>query len=155
MCGVEIDIAVQEVMVNELKSYQITDVMDELFARYFEMLAMSYEVGGFSRYKYHYHDVIRYFTNTTQWILNTFNPMISSMIDGSVQQDSQRLIESLGEYQKSWANSAKSREYSYTSEGKKLWASGTQSTNRWAELCNHDTYIIGEEPNNKKLKGDK
>ncbi|HSQ98042.1 MAG TPA: hypothetical protein VLL98_05000, partial [Rickettsiales bacterium] len=65
---------VQNIMKDELKPYKLNNIIDELFARYFEIIAMSYEVDGFSRYQFKYEDVVGYFKNTTFWVENYFNP---------------------------------------------------------------------------------
>ena len=128
--------AVENVMKNELKSYKLNNIMEELFARYFEMLAMSYEVGGFSRYQFKYNDIVNYFENTTLWVKEYFNPLISKLIDGEVGKAGKIFAENLEPYNKSWADDAKSTHYNYDENGKKNWASGTKSTNRWAGLTN-------------------
>ncbi|MDD2840343.1 MAG: hypothetical protein PHY80_04445 [Rickettsiales bacterium] len=126
--------AVESIMKNELKSYKLNNIMEELFARYFEMLAMSYEVDGFSRYQFKYEDIIAYFENTTVWIQNYFNPLILKLIDSDVKRESKKLVESLEPYKKNWVNDVKETHYDFDESGKKVWASGTKSTNRWGGL---------------------
>lgn len=142
--------AVENVMKNELKSYKLNNIMEELFARYFEMLAMSYEVGGFSRYQFKYNDIINYFENTTLWVKEYFNPLISKLIDGEVEKASKIFVENLEPYKKSWADDVKSTHYNYDENGKKNWASGTKSTNRWIGLANAlNNSSIGYDKNKK------
>ncbi len=126
--------AVESVMRTELKNYKLQNHMEELFARYFELLAMSYEVGGFSRYQFKYDDIVGYLKNTTNWTINYFNPMISKMVDGTVENEARKLVENLKPYEKKWAEDVKNTHYHVDSTGTKNWASGTKSTNRWSGL---------------------
>ena len=126
--------AVENVIVNELKSYKINNIMEELFARYFEMLAMSYEVDGFSKYQYKYGDITSYFENTTLWIQAYFNPLITTMVDGDIKKEAENLVRNLQPYTKNWASDAKDTHYNFDERGKKNWASGTKSTSRWNKL---------------------
>lgn len=126
--------AVESVMKNELKNYKIHNVMEELFARYFEMLAMAYEVGGFSRYQFKYENIVEYFVNTTKWVEKYFNPLILKMIDGEVSKASEELVKNLKPYEKKWAEDAKQTHYFSNPDGTKNWASGTKSTNRWSGM---------------------
>lgn len=137
--------AVSSVMKNELKSYKINNIMEELFARYFEMLAMSYEVGGFSRYQFKYEDIIEYFQNTTLWVREYFNPLISKMIDGTIEDESIKLVEKLKPYEKKWADDVKQTHYNFNQNGTKNWASGTKSTNRWAGMSEAVSAIHGDD----------
>lgn len=126
--------AVESVMIKELKSYKINNIMEELFARYFEMLAMSYEVDGFSKYQYKYEDIVAYFENTTLWIQNYFNPLITKMVDSDIKKETDNLIKNLQPYEKNWADDVKDTHYNFDERGKKIWASGTKSTGRWNGL---------------------
>lgn len=126
--------AIENTMINELKSYKINNIMEELFARYFEMLAMSYEVDGSSKYQYKYEDIVAYFKNTTLWVQNYFNPLIIKMVDGDVKKEAENLIENLQPYTKNWASDIKETHYNLDESGKKIWASGTKSTSRWNGL---------------------
>lgn len=126
--------AVESVMKNELKSYKIHNVMEELFARYFELLAMSYEVGGFSRYQFKYENIVDYFINTTKWVEEYFNPLILKMIDGEVSKASEELVKNLKPYEKKWSEDVKQTHYSTNPEGVKNWTSGTKSTSRWSNI---------------------
>jgi len=143
--------AVESVMKTELKSYKLQNHMEELFARYFELLAMSYEVGGFSRYQFKYNDIVAYLKNTTYWVTNYFNPLISKMIDGTVENEAKKLVEVLKPYQKKWADDIKNTHYDINSNGTKNWASGTKSTNRWGELGNalDSSALITKDDNTK------
>lgn len=142
--------AVESVMKTELKNYKLQNHMEELFARYFELLAMSYEVGGFSRYQFKYNDIIGYLKNTTDWIINYFNPIISKMVDGMVENESKKLVENLKPYEKKWAEDVKNTHYHVDSGGTKNWSSGTKSTNRWAGLGNTiNSSNIGDDDKNK------
>lgn len=148
--NLEVANAVDNVMKYELKNYKLNNVMEELFARYFEMLAMSYEVGGFSRFQFKYDDIVAYFENTTRWVKGYFNPLISKAIDKSVEAEANAFVSTLEPYKKSWAENAKHTQYQYNKDGTKNWASGTKSTHRWAglgnaigALKNEDTKKIG------------
>lgn len=102
--------AVQSVMKEELKSYKLSNVTEELFARYFELLAMSYEAGGFSRYKFKYNEIISYFKNTTDWVENTLNPLLLRHCDNDIVFMSNELYESLRQYSYSHASDIHSQQ---------------------------------------------
>lgn len=143
---------VENIMKNELKSYKLHNIMEEFFARYFEMLAMSYEVDGFAKYQFKYEDIIFYFQNTTLWVQSYFNPLILKLIDSEVERESKKFVETLQPYKKNWGDNVKDTHYNFDESGKKNWASGTKSTNRWAGL-NEAIDTIGSDY--LKIKEDK
>jgi len=132
--NLEVTSAVRNIMVNELKSYKINNIMEELFARYFEMLAMSYEIDGFLKYHFEYEDIIYYFKNTTLWIQNYFNPLITKIVDSDVEKEAKKLLETLQLYTKNWVDNSKDTHYNFDEQGKKIWSSGVKSTSRWSGL---------------------
>jgi len=132
--NIQVARGVETIMVEQLKGYDKKHIMSELFARYFELLAMSYEVSGWSEYQFHYDDVTKYFANTTIWIEDVFNGIIGKKIDKKVLQWSNKLIQNLEPYKKKWTDDVKS-ESSKTQRsdaiGSKKWTGRTKSIGDW------------------------
>ncbi|HSQ98074.1 MAG TPA: hypothetical protein VLL98_05160, partial [Rickettsiales bacterium] len=59
---------------------------------------------------------------------------IIGMIDGELERETKKLVENLQPYKKDWASNVKNTHYDFNETGKKIWASGTKSTNRWVGL---------------------
>jgi len=73
---------VQRLMVDALKAYPEYQFLNELFARYFELLSISRNVvsnGTFTT-----QDVMAHFENTTNYITKIFNPKIRTKIDPKI-----------------------------------------------------------------------
>jgi len=126
--------AVKIITFNELKKYKAKNYMAELFARYFELLAMSYEVGGWGKYQFHYADISKYFENTTNWIEQIFNELISKKIDKEILKWSDNLVQNLKPYQKEWTekfnSNVKDSEKTNLSR-RKNWAKKVGSLGKW------------------------
>ena len=125
--------AVRTVMRDELKGYELKNIMSELFARYFELLGMSNECGGYGRFHFYYKDITGFFAHTTKWVEEKFNPTLTGKINPKISQYSSELISSLEPYKKKWTDNIKSTHQS-SSEGKQLsnkWTSKTKSNFDW------------------------
>jgi hypothetical protein len=73
---------VKRLMVDALKSYKPEQFLSELFARYFELLSVSRDVQ--SRGDFSTKEVMEFFTNTTNFIVDIFNPQIKNKIDPEI-----------------------------------------------------------------------
>lgn len=76
---------IRRLMVDALIDYPPNQHTSELFARYYELLSISRDVlsnGDFSA-----NEVMRYFKNTTNFIKNSFNPLIKDLADQSIAQE--------------------------------------------------------------------
>lgn len=76
---------VKRLMVDALKSYKEDQFLSELFARYFELLAISRDVCGSGDFTTT--DVMTFFENTTNFIKKIFNPQIRKQIDQEIAQE--------------------------------------------------------------------
>ncbi len=114
---------IQRLMVDALKAYPQHQFLNELFARYFELLSISRDVvssGTFAT-----QDVMSFFENTTNYITKIFNPKIQLKIDPKIaaatieiakqvkleapQQKFQERVESIQKKSSgSWAKATKS-----------------------------------------------
>ena len=65
---------INNLMMLDLKNYNIKSHLSELFARYFEVFASTREVVADG--KFSIEDVIKIFLNTTQWIETALNPLL-------------------------------------------------------------------------------
>lgn len=73
---------IKRLMIDALKSYPSSEILSELFARYFELLSISRDVcsvGSFAT-----SDVTEFFINTTNFLRDIFNPQIRSKIDPQI-----------------------------------------------------------------------
>lgn len=73
--------AVEQVIYKEIKLYKEEQYGSEFLARYFQLIAMSYEVGSFdSNFHFKSSEILTLFRNTTNWIHAIFNANLKSKI---------------------------------------------------------------------------
>lgn len=150
--------AVTSVMQKELKNYKLENVMTELFARYFELLAMSYEVGGYSRYKFKNTEITEYFKNTTNWVENHLNPLLDKHCDSDVRQAAEELYSNLTPYKKEWVKEVGgSKHYAKQqikhTAGVGKWSGKTTSSLDWQKQYEDLAgKFLGGSESTKKLK---
>lgn len=73
--------AIKQILFKELELYPQTQHDSELLARYFELLARSKEIGGYSdNFHFHYHEIINIFPNSTSWVENIFNESLKASV---------------------------------------------------------------------------
>jgi hypothetical protein len=73
---------IKRLMVDALKSYKPEQFISELFARYFELLAVSRNVSSVGSFATS--DVMIFFENTTNFIEKVFNPQIRKKINAKI-----------------------------------------------------------------------
>lgn len=100
--SIQLKAAVVDVMQKQLKGYELKNITSELFARFFELLAMSEEVGGWGKYQFNYTEISNYFKNTIIWTKNILIPILHKKIDQDIETDSIKFIENLKPYKKEW-----------------------------------------------------
>jgi hypothetical protein len=83
--------------------------MAELFARFFEMLAMSKEVGGWGDYQFTYAEVSKFFYNVIEWFHGSLKPILLKKIDKEISVTSGEFISNLEPYKKKWTDKIKSK----------------------------------------------
>lgn len=76
---------VKRLMVDGLRTYKEEKFLSELFARYFELLAISRDVCGEGDFTSA--DVMGFFENTTNYIKKIFNPQIQGQIDDEIAHE--------------------------------------------------------------------
>ncbi len=113
---------VKDVMETQLKGYKLEHHMSELFARFFEMLAMSYDVEGWGEYQFYYKEIEKYFTNTVKWTKEVLTPILDKKIDSDVKASSLALVEKLEPYKKSWVKNHQSK-FANSDDPNKKWLS--------------------------------
>ncbi|MBR2140808.1 MAG: hypothetical protein IJ853_00425 [Rickettsiales bacterium] len=101
--------AVKDIMEQQLKNYKLENHMAELFARYFELVAMSREVGDWGDYQFYYNDIINYFMNTTTWVNNILIPILNKNTDDDVAALANDFVANLKPYKKEWVRNNRSR----------------------------------------------
>lgn len=112
--------AIEDVMEKQLKSYQLKSIMAELFARFFEMLAMSKEVGGWGDYQFTYLEISKFFLNTIDWTEKVLHPILYKMIDKDVSLSSLEFVNNLEPFKKQWTSRIQSK-----------FANANNSENKW------------------------
>ncbi len=126
--------AIKQIMIEEMKAYKASQVMEEMFARYFELLAMSYDVGGWGRYQFYAKDIIKFFENTTRWVESSFNPMIKHLSDKEIVTASDKFVANLKPYQMEWVKKIGSIHNNTPRNGAigdKKWTGNMGSNNDW------------------------
>ena len=101
--------AVEIIMKKELQYYKQEEAMSEYFARFFQLLAMSKEIGGWGDYQFVYSEVARYFYNTINWVNDTLFPILRNKVDKDIAASSFEFAQSLGEYKKIWQHNIQSK----------------------------------------------
>ncbi len=118
---------IQRLMIDALKTYPKEQFIAELFARFFELLAISREVRGSGDFKLS--DVLDHFVNVNNFLTKIFNPQIRAKIDPKIAVITEQLVVHLGgqEPQKKFADDVKS--FYKTSD--KKWGSNVKSNAMW------------------------
>jgi len=122
---------IKRLMVDALKSYKEDKFLSELFARYFELLALSRDVHGSGDFTSA--EVMDFFMNTTNFIKKIFNPKIQNYIDPKISKASELTAAQvkLEEPKKKFQDSASSF-YKKTDEGgAKSWSKNVKSNARY------------------------
>ena len=123
--SIQLKSAVKDVMQDQLKNYKMEKTMVELFARFFEMLAMSEEVGGWGKYQFTLEDISIFFSNTVSWANEFLIPILIKKTDDDIDKASKDFVKTIEPYKKKWTQEFKSR-----------FADTTDAKSRWREL--HD-----------------
>ncbi len=116
--------AVESIMIKEVALYPEPQRNSELFARYFQLLAMSKEVSGFgASYGYSILDVIKLFKASGQ--VNLYNS-IDRKINKTIAKESSLYIKDLNEIEHKWSDE-KVQSLHYKTGGVTKWSSGVKS----------------------------
>ena len=133
--SIQLKSAVKDVMQNQLKNYKLESHMAELFARFFEMIAMSKECGDWGNYQFSYNEILDYFTNTVAWAENELIPILKKKTDEDVEKLSVDFVNNLKPYKKEWVRNHRSK-----------FANVENMNNKWLEslLLERDDELIAE-----------
>ena len=118
--SIQLKSAVKDVMQEQLKNYQLEKVMIELFARYFEMLAMSNEVDSWGNYQFTLEDISIFFSNTTAWANDVLIPILKKRTDNDIEMASLDFVKTIEPYKKKWSQKFKSR-FADTNDARNKW----------------------------------
>lgn len=80
-----VQVAINEIMHEQLKSYEKEHIMSELLARFFQLLAGARELGTFHQYPYTVDEATNFLLNTTAWLRDTYNPLLDSLVDPQIR----------------------------------------------------------------------
>ena len=114
-------------MIEAVKSYPKNQIINELFARYFELLSISRDVctnGDFST-----NDVMNYFANTTKYITEILNPFIKKQIDQIIANQTISVASDvkINNHGQNYREKIDSFHQKQASDGQKSWAKNTKS----------------------------
>ncbi len=141
---------IQRVMVEGVKSYPNHQIISELFARYFELLSVSRNVrksGDFLT-----KDVMDFFTNTTKWINQVFNPRIKNKVDLQIANHTSKLIlQNAFDKKEKFAHKVDSFYKKVDSKGQKSWGANVRSNASYQQGWEKHQGAI-ESSNNKNIE---
>jgi hypothetical protein len=96
--------AVNQIMITEVDNYHANHKASELFARFFQLVAMTKEVAGFAaQYGYTLHDIYQFFPSTIEFFAGDFHKNIIAKIDIKMAMQSQKYIKPLGDIEHKWS----------------------------------------------------
>ncbi len=101
--NVSLQSAVKQIMITEVEGYPNDQKISELFARFFQIVAISKEVAGFgAQYGYTLQDTYQFFANTVAFLAGDFYSTIASKIDANIAFLSSKYIKPLEEIKPKW-----------------------------------------------------
>lgn len=123
-------------MIEAVKSYPKNQIINELFARYFELLSISRDVcsnGDFST-----NDVMNYFANTTKYITEILNPFIKKQIDQIIANQTISIVSDvkINNHGQNYREKIDSFHQKQDSDGQKSWAKNTKSNHMYHNSWN-------------------
>lgn len=84
--------AIDKILYDDLSYYPKTQHASEFFARFYQMFAMSKEVGSYdSNFHFKVADVTNFFLNTTDYLKNDFNNILQKSILDKVKKQTQKI----------------------------------------------------------------
>ena len=102
--NVSLNAAIKQVMIDEVAHYSDAHKASELFTRFFQLLAMSKQVSGFSaQYGYNVEDIYKAFPNFTKWLVSVLYPNLEKRIDPGVSQASRSYILPIEHIKHEWS----------------------------------------------------
>ncbi|MFT6077268.1 MAG: hypothetical protein ACJAW3_001046 [Lentimonas sp.] len=127
---------IKRLMIDALKSYPASQIISELFARYFELMSMSREVD--SNGNFTVSQITRFFINTSKWFDEIFNVKIKNQIDLDIANFTTKMIDNGGfESKKRFADHEKSFHKKSDASGNKSWSKNVNSNAQWQESWEH------------------
>lgn len=126
---------IKRIMIDGVKSYKANHIMNELFARYFEILSLSRNVslsGDFIT-----SDVMDFFVNTTKWFTEIFNPKIKPMIDLDIAKyTSEQISKNAFKGEKKFTEKVDSYYKKVDDKKQKSFSANTKSNAAWQKSWN-------------------
>ncbi len=118
---------IKRLMFDALKAYPPHQFLAELFARYFELLALTRDVHGVGDFTSG--EVTDFFANTTKFITKIFNPIIKNKIDPRIAQETSEIAAQvkLVKPEKKFQDNVNSFYKIQGEGGKKSWAKNVKS----------------------------
>jgi hypothetical protein len=96
--------AIKQVLVQEVGVYPKSQQASELFARYFQVMAMSKEIAGLaSVFGYSINASDSYFHETKKWLLGHLYPALFTIIDAQISNISTQYVKQVDEIKHKWS----------------------------------------------------
>ncbi len=123
----------KRLMIDAVKSYPAQQILAELFARYFELLAISRDVCGNGDFKVE--DVKNYFINTSKFITEIFNPNIKKLIDQNIANQTSEIARNIknDKPQQNFSEKIDSFHKKIDDSGQKSWSKNTRSNSMYQQ----------------------
>ena len=120
----------KRIIIDGIKPYPQNQVISELFARFFEIIAESRPISPNSAFTEE--EVKDFFINSSNWLSKIFNPKLQSKIDSKIQNQTKNLQFDDKKYNL-FAHKINSFHKRTDSAGKKTWAANVKSNAAWHE----------------------
>lgn len=103
--NVSLNVAIKQIMIDEVKEYSKDQHASELFTRYFQLLSISKEISGFNaQYGFKINDVFQAFANLNYWLQKFFESNIISKINPEILKASKQLLVPIEKIKHQWSN---------------------------------------------------
>ena len=123
--NIQVSSAIKTILSDELKNYDLESITSELFARVFELIALSIEVDGLKNFQYDYKAISSYLANTIEYFKTVLNPILIKLTDKDIQKNSSEYCKDLEKYTKKWGSKSQYSKFKYGDK----WADNIQSNN--------------------------
>ena len=96
--------AIKDVMVDQVRGYPQSQRGAELFTRFFQLLAMSKEIAGFTAdYGYKITDFYSAFPEMSDWLVDECYPKFNKLVDPSIANASERYVIPIDQIKHKWS----------------------------------------------------
>lgn len=103
--NISLQSAIKQIMVDEVVGYKKSHHASELFTRFYQVLAVSKDIAGYSSsYGYKVQDFIKAFPNTIAWAERRLRSVIVGKIDMQVAESTKHMVVPIEEIEHKWTD---------------------------------------------------